>query len=289
MCKVRPMRRIIPLLPLLVALFAAITSPVAAAGQVADGRQPPVPFVNTRFDELNSGLGAAADRLLATPVRNIAGQNQGGSSVTPDNGTAERTAMTVPPPEQHRQAARLAQLRPIIDPILQSEGVPTQLAAVVLVESGGQPEALSPKGARGIWQLMPDTARRYGLTVSMQKDERLDIVSATRVAARYLHDLYAQFGDWKLALAAYNAGEQAVHTAIQRANSQSFAVLGQLRLLPAETRRYVPAVLGAIGTLNQFTEMQASGSETSARGAVFFALVDSELERTRGETSQSRP
>ena len=71
--------------------------------------------------------------------------------------------------------------------------------AVVLVESGGRPTALSAKGALGIWQLMPQTARRYGLTVTPEKDERLDVLKATRAAARYLHDLYGQFSDWKLA------------------------------------------------------------------------------------------
>jgi membrane-bound lytic murein transglycosylase D len=82
-------------------------------------------------------------------------------------------------------------LRPVIDPILRAEGIPAEMAAIALVESGGQSAALSPKGARGVWQLMPDTARRYGLVVTVAKDDRLDLVSATRAAARYLHDLDA--------------------------------------------------------------------------------------------------
>ena len=92
-----------------------------------------------------------------------------------------------------------------------------------------------------------------------------------RRAARYLRDLYAQFGDWELALAAYNAGEQAVHLAIQRANSNSFAVLSRMRLLPAETRMYVPAVLSASGTTMHRTDVPTSG-EKAARGSVSFAL-----------------
>ena len=147
------------------------------------------------------------------------------------------------------------------------------MAAIALVESGGQPAALSPKGARGVWQLMPDTARRYGLIVTVEKDERLDLASATRAAARYLHDLYAQFGDWQLALAAYNAGEQAVQSAIQRAGSNSFAVLSQLRLLPAETRNYVPAVMSARGLFAQRTTVVGERTpESFPAGKTFYAM-----------------
>ena len=203
----------------------------------------------TPFDELNGRLHDAADRLIAVPVS---------SSLTRETTTADATRIrdgsqiaSLPqeaaPATERRvaPAARVQRLRPVIDPILRAEGIPAELVAVALVESGGRATALSPKGARGIWQLMPETARRYGLIVSAQRDDRLDIVSATRAAARYLRDLHALFGDWELALAAYNTGEQAVQNAIQRAGSNSFAVLSQLRLVPAETRNYVPDVMRA--------------------------------------------
>ena len=141
--------------------------------------------------------------------------------------------------------ARLALLRPVIEPILREAGIPSELAAVVLVESGGDPMALSPKGARGLWQLMPETARRYGLIVDNTQDDRLDIEKSTHVAARYLSDLYSEFGSWQLALAAYNTGEQNLQHAIDRSRSTDFNVLSSLRLLPLETRNYVPAVLAA--------------------------------------------
>lgn len=141
--------------------------------------------------------------------------------------------------------SRLASLRPVIEPILRGAGIPSELAAVVLVESGGDPMALSPKGARGLWQLMPETARRYGLIVDNSEDDRLDIEKSTHVAARYLSDLYSEFGSWPLALAAYNTGEQNLQHAIDRSRSADFNVLSSLRLLPLETRNYVPAVFAA--------------------------------------------
>jgi membrane-bound lytic murein transglycosylase B len=144
-----------------------------------------------------------------------------------------------------RAVARVMELRPILAPILEDEGVPDEIAALVLVESGGQPTALSPRGARGIWQFMPDTARRFGLTINNETDDRLDIPKSTRAAARYLHLLHAQFGDWSLALAAYNAGEIVVRNAVLRSGSKDFALLSNRRLIPAETRAYVPAVMAA--------------------------------------------
>ena len=161
---------------------------------------------------------------------------------------AEIERNDVPARETNHGAAmrRLEQLRPLLNPILQSEGVPVELAFVVVVESGGKPDALSPKGARGLWQLMPDTARRYGLVVNDNRDERLDIEKSTRTAARYLRGLHTQFQSWTIALAAYNAGEQVVQNAIDRAKSNEFTVLSSRELLPQETRTYVPAVMNFV-------------------------------------------
>jgi membrane-bound lytic murein transglycosylase D len=144
---------------------------------------------------------------------------------------------------------RVQQLRPAIEPILRSEGVPVELSAVVLVESGGLPSALSPKGARGVWQFMPDTARRYGLVVDGGRDDRTDVIKSTHAAARYLRDLHARFRDWSLALAAYNAGELAVTNAMSRVPSRDFRSLSDSARLPTETRRYVPAVNAAMNRL----------------------------------------
>lgn len=171
---------------------------------------------------------------------------------------------------------RLQQLRPVMEPILQSEGLPGDLIAVVLVESAAQTNALSPRGARGLWQFIPSTAQRYGLVVDARRDERLETEKATRAAARYLRDLYAQFGDWSLAIAAYNAGEGSVQQAVNRGTAD-FLVLSSRRLLPAETRSYVPAVLAAVELLGGSTalarqdEMRVAKAETAVLYARFTA------------------
>ena len=136
--------------------------------------------------------------------------------------------------------SRMERIRPELERILKEEGVPPRFAAVVLVESGANPQALSPKSARGLWQILPETARRYGLVVGPERDDRTDPLKSTRAAAHYLRDLYQKFGDWRLTLAAYNAGEGAVRVAVQRAGSFNFQVLNDRKLIPAETRAYVP-------------------------------------------------
>lgn len=130
--------------------------------------------------------------------------------------------------------------------ILRAHGLPPSLLGVAAVESGFNPAALSPKGARGLWQLMPETARRYGLAVEPGRDDRLDPVKSTHAAARYMNDLYAQFQDWPLALAAYNAGENRVERALERRGAGDFWTLSRLAALPEETRRYVPTVLAKL-------------------------------------------
>ena len=134
--------------------------------------------------------------------------------------------------------------------ILEQEQVPRELVAVAMVESGFNPWALSPKGARGIWQFMPATAVRYGLAVQPGNDDRTHPEHSTRAAARYLRNLFNMFGDWKLAIAAYNAGEGRVQRIIDRTGIRDFDKMRRLQLLPLETRNYVPAVLARWAQLN---------------------------------------
>jgi Kef-type K+ transport system membrane component KefB len=159
--------------------------------------------------------------------------------------------------------------------ILREENVPVELLAVALVESGFNPLALSPKGARGIWQFMPATARRYGLAVRPADDHRTHPEHSTRAAARYLRDLYNRFHDWKLALAAYNAGEERIQRIIDRTGIRDFDEMARRGYLPAETRNYVPAVLAVWTRLGEtnFAITTSARPEGRTRGGAVEALA----------------
>jgi membrane-bound lytic murein transglycosylase D len=142
---------------------------------------------------------------------------------------------------------RSARYRDMARRIFREEGVPTDLIWLAQVESGWNPYALSTAEARGIWQFMPSTGSRFGLSQSYWVDERSDPEKSTRAAARYLRwlsDRYHQ--NWELALAAYNTGEGNVDAAIARSGVRDFWRLHDANLLPAETRNYVPAILAVV-------------------------------------------
>jgi membrane-bound lytic murein transglycosylase D len=128
---------------------------------------------------------------------------------------------------------------------LREQGLPEDLAFTAMIESGFNPVAVSRAGAKGLWQFMAQTARRYGLRVDGWVDERLDPEKSTVAAAAYLRDLYNQFGSWALAQAAYNAGEMKVARAIQSVRSNDFWVLARSRHLHAETKDFVPQIQAA--------------------------------------------
>jgi len=134
---------------------------------------------------------------------------------------------------------------------LEQVRMPPLLHYLALIESGYRPDAGSPKGAVGLWQFIPSTARRYGLKVGNGHDERRDPHKSTRAAARYLRDLAFEFGGdaLLLALAGYNRGENGVRRALKRLedpfSDRSYWVLVERELLPAETRQYVPRFVAA--------------------------------------------
>lgn len=131
----------------------------------------------------------------------------------------------------------------MITQILKEEGVPQDLFYLAQAESGFHPLAVSRVGARGMWQFMHYTAPGYGLQHTWWVDDRQDPEKSTRAAARYLKDLYNQFGDWYLAMAAYNSGAGNVQRAVQRTGYVDFWELYRRNVLPAETKNYVPIIL----------------------------------------------
>jgi membrane-bound lytic murein transglycosylase D len=136
---------------------------------------------------------------------------------------------------------------PMVRDIFEAEGLPLDLSYVPLIESAFKPSALSRAQARGIWQFMRGTALEVGLQSDWYVDERADPEKATRAAARYLKFLYAKFGDWHLALAAYNGGWGRVQRALERSGRSDFWTLSEgQRFLPRETRNYVPLILAAV-------------------------------------------
>jgi soluble lytic murein transglycosylase-like protein len=218
------------------------------------------------FAVVDENLSDAADRVLAASLADKTWMNASANST----GNANSTSTGADSVGRLRAAVkRVNDLRPTIEPILREQGVPAELSAVVLVESGGLTTALSPKGARGVWQFMPDTGRRYGLVVNGPRDDRTDIEKSTRAAAHYLKDLYSQFGDWSLALAAYNAGELAVRAAMDRSGLREFDSISARSLLPAETRTYVPAVAAAIRRLHYANVLALERSQGKGTQVVY--------------------
>ena len=126
--------------------------------------------------------------------------------------------------------------------VFRMHGLPEELAFTAMIESGFKPDAVSRVGAKGMWQFMAATARRYGLRVDRWVDERLDPERSTVAAAAYLRDLYNLFGSWPLAQAAYNAGEVKVARAISKTGSRDFWTLAQSRYLRRETKEFVPQI-----------------------------------------------
>jgi len=127
---------------------------------------------------------------------------------------------------------------------LADRGMPLDLEAVVFVESGYSPTAISSQGAVGLWQFMPDTARVYGLTVDHDYDERRSVEKATAAATRFLGDLYERFGSWELALAAYDMGYKRLVQQLDDMDADDYWALSRVPgVLPDETVQYVPRVL----------------------------------------------
>ncbi len=138
---------------------------------------------------------------------------------------------------------RSGRYRAMISRVLREEGLPQDLIYLAQAESAFQPLALSRAGARGIWQFVAYRGMEYGLRHTWWVDERQDPEKATRAAAQHLRDLYGQFGDWYLAMAAYNCGPGNVQKAVERTGYADFWELYRRNVLPRETKNYVPIIL----------------------------------------------
>lgn len=145
----------------------------------------------------------------------------------------------------HDALERSGQYRVRIMAILEREGVPGDLSYLPLIESGYRTRAVSRAGAVGLWQLLPETGRRYGLRIDAYVDERRDPVRSTRAAARYLRDLHARFGSWHLSLAAYNVGPGRIARLIVRREPYIGVPMVAWESLPSAARNYVSQFVAA--------------------------------------------
>ncbi|XOF32342.1 MAG: transglycosylase SLT domain-containing protein [Candidatus Electrothrix sp. YB6] len=145
-----------------------------------------------------------------------------------------------------RWLERSTQYLPVIEQELKKADLPRSLAYLAMIESGFKPSAYSHAHAAGLWQFIPSTARNYGLRIDSWVDERRDTVKATKAAVAYLDALYRRFGDWQLAVAAYNAGEGKIERGLAKYRVDNFWDLADHKYLSLETKRYVPKLIAAI-------------------------------------------
>ena len=142
-----------------------------------------------------------------------------------------------------RGLGRAGRYDSMIRRVLKEEGLPQDLIYLAQAESAFLPDAVSNKGARGIWQFMPFRGQEYDLERTYYIDERSDPEKATRAAAHHLRDLYGMFGDWYLVMAAYNSGPLNVVKAVQRTGYADFWELQKRHALPRQTQNYVPIII----------------------------------------------
>ncbi|MEJ2717164.1 MAG: transglycosylase SLT domain-containing protein [Deltaproteobacteria bacterium] len=139
-----------------------------------------------------------------------------------------------------RYLARAERYLPMVKAIAKENGLPEEIGYLFMLESGANPEARSPANALGMWQFMPATARNYGLRVDSWVDERLDPEKSTKAAMLYLKDLYGMFGCWRLALSAYNSGENKLNKVLCQEDANEYEEICSSRRLKRETREFWP-------------------------------------------------
>jgi membrane-bound lytic murein transglycosylase D len=175
---------------------------------------------------------------------------------------------------------RSGRYRSMIMRILDEEGVPQELIHLAQAESGFYARAMSSMAAGGMWQFVKFRGNEYGLKQTPYTDDRMDPEKATRAAARHLHDLYSEFGDWYLALAAYNCGPMVVEQAVARTGYADFWELRRRGVLPAETTNYVPIILA-------MTIMEKNAAEYGLEGIQLDSPLEYDTVETTAKTSMA--
>lgn len=169
----------------------------------------------------------------------------------------------------------------IIEKIFEKRGVPSELKYLAVVESKLKNSATSGVGAAGVWQLMPVTAGTLGLKVTGKTDERRNTYKSTVAAAKYLNELYNQFDDWLLVIAAYNCGAGNVNKAIKKSGSREFWKLQNF--LPAETRKHVKKF---IATHFYYEEKGSLVTLTKTERKKYLASIDESIKKESGNNRE---
>jgi membrane-bound lytic murein transglycosylase D len=217
--------------------LATLRDAVKAIIPLLEGYEETLPYalwLKTRLDYLE-----VADqlRLVIPPPKAVPGQPA--QSIATPSPQKEREIWITKLTDRSYPANAKPYI-PQLKSIFASEHVPTELVWIAEVESSFDPRVRSPAGAAGLFQLMPATAKRYGLSTVWPWDQRVSPEPSARAAAQYLHYLHRHFRDWRLALAAYNAGERTVQDLLTRRKAGTFDAIANR--LPAETQMYVPRV-----------------------------------------------
>ena len=234
---------------LLATCIAAIVCAACATAPVSKPQSAVLtPQSSTDLAEFHQALDESYTSIIARETKPLRSANlpivdidAAASMPIPDE-RAVRSAVTLFTNELRNDIqaylTRSSKYKKMIDKVLVEAGLPKGLAYLPVIESGYSTTMTSRAGARGVWQFMSETAREYGLRVDWWVDERCDPERSTRAAAQYLRDLYREFNDWPLVLAAYNAGPGRIRHAVASNGASSFWQIADS--VPKETRGYVP-------------------------------------------------
>jgi membrane-bound lytic murein transglycosylase D len=193
---------------------------------------------------------------------------------------------------------RQGRYKQLIERVLAEEGLPQELIFVAQAESGFLPRAMSNKACVGLWQFAKFRGKEYGLDQTPATDDRMDPEKATRAAARHLHDLFDHFGDWYLALAAYDCGPGCIDHAVMRTGYADFWTLRKMNVLPKETANYVPVILAMTimaknakdyGLDNLDAERPVEFDTIELQSPTHIALVADAVERPVAELKELNP